>query len=585
MIEQNKKSVQEIEADKAQRIMETVAWRAGFYRANPHRFVEEVLEIHLKLFQKILLYAMMHYNYLMYLASRGQGKTFLTAIFAVVYCILFPGTIIVVSSGTLKQANEVLLKIENILMKQSSILRQEISFCNIGINDAIVMFKNTSFIVTRVSNDNARSARANILIIDEARLVDKVTLNTVLRKFLTSPRHPRYLDKPEYEHLQERNKEIYMSSAYFKSSELYEKAKSYTVNFFDDTKKYFICGLPYQVSIKENLLMRSQVEDERSEADYNEITDQMEMECLWFGDTDGGLFKFDDLNNIRRLKLGLHSLKFYNESIPVPKVSAQNKRILSVDIALMASNKRKRNDATAIYINDALKVTDVSYQSNMVFGQTFEGLTTDKVGIIVMRYFYEYNCTDLVLDTNGNGLGVYDFIIKDQYDSETGKIYKALCAKNNQDMADRCKVKDANKVVWCVKATSAFNNEIALLLRNGIKNGKINFLISELNCEESLAKDYKPYKKLNLKLKDEMKMPYVETTMAVYELIKLKHYIKNGNVVVVEPSGFRKDRYSSIAYNFWCVRQLELELRPSTNDVEDLVNKLTIRKGSVHKDR
>lgn len=184
-----------------------------------------------------------------------------------------------------------------------------------------------------------------------------------------------------------------------------------------------------------------------------------------------------------------------------------------------------------------------------------------------------------------NGLGVYDFIIKDQYDSETGKIYKALCAKNNQDMAERCKVKDANKVVWCVKATSAFNNEIALLLRNGIKNGKINFLISELNCEESLAKDYKPYKKLNLKLKDEMKMPYVETTMAVYELIKLKHYIKNGNVVVVEPSGFRKDRYSSIAYNFWCVRQLELELKPSTNDVEDLVKKLTIRKGSVHKDR
>lgn len=412
MIEQNKKSVQEIEADKAQRIMETVAWRAGFYRANPHRFVEEVLEIHLKTFQKILLYAMMHYNYIMYLAARGQGKTFLTAIFAVVYCILYPGTIIVVSSGTLKQANEVLLKIENILMKQSSILRQEISFCNIGVNDAIVMFKHGSFIVTRVSNDNARSARANILIIDEARLVDKVTLNTVLRKFLTSPRHPRYLDKPEYEHLQERNKEIYMSSAYFKSSELYEKAKSYTVNFFDDTKKYFICGLPYQVSIKENLLMRSQVEDERSEADYNEITDQMEMECLWFGDTDGGLFKFDDLNNIRRLKLGLHSLKFYNESIPVPKVSAQNKRILSVDIALMASNKRKRNDATAIYINDALKVTDVSYQSNMVFGQTFEGLTTDKVGIIVMRYFYEYNCTDLVLDTNGKTLPLLSVMIK-----------------------------------------------------------------------------------------------------------------------------------------------------------------------------
>lgn len=73
MIEERKKSIQELEADKAQKIMEIVAWRAGFYRANPQRFVEEVLEIKLKLFQKILLYAMMHFDYIMYLAARGQG--------------------------------------------------------------------------------------------------------------------------------------------------------------------------------------------------------------------------------------------------------------------------------------------------------------------------------------------------------------------------------------------------------------------------------------------------------------------------------------------------------------------------------
>lgn len=71
MISENKKSVQQVAQDKERKIMETVAWRAGFYRANPQRFVEEVLEIHLKLFQKILLWVMMHYNYFMYLAARG----------------------------------------------------------------------------------------------------------------------------------------------------------------------------------------------------------------------------------------------------------------------------------------------------------------------------------------------------------------------------------------------------------------------------------------------------------------------------------------------------------------------------------
>ena len=61
----------------------------------------------------------MHFNFAMYLAARGQGKTYLTALFCCVRCILFPGTKIVVSSGTLKQANEVLLKIQDDFMKRS----------------------------------------------------------------------------------------------------------------------------------------------------------------------------------------------------------------------------------------------------------------------------------------------------------------------------------------------------------------------------------------------------------------------------------------------------------------------------------
>ena len=39
----NVKTQREIEKDKEQKIMETVAWRAGYYRANPQRFVSEVL--------------------------------------------------------------------------------------------------------------------------------------------------------------------------------------------------------------------------------------------------------------------------------------------------------------------------------------------------------------------------------------------------------------------------------------------------------------------------------------------------------------------------------------------------------------
>lgn len=574
------KSQTEIEKDKQQKIMETIAWKAGYYRANPHRYVSEVLGLSLKWFQQILLWCMMHYNFVMYLAARGQGKTYLTALFCCVRCILFPGTKIVVSSGTLKQANEVLLKIQDDFMKQSSILRSEIEKCNIGQNDASIYFKNGSWIKTRTSSENSRSARANCIVVDEFRMVDETVINTVLRKFLTSPRQPKYLQKPEYAHMQERNKEIYMSSAYFKSSWAYKKAQSYTLNFFDDTKKYFICGLPYQVSVREGLLSRSQLEDEMSEADYNELVQQMEMECLWFGDTDGSLFKFDELTARRRLRKAFPPLSFCNDKITIPKLTSTGKRILSIDVALMQSTKKKKNDASAIFINDLIQVNDTAYQSNFVYGETFEGLKTDELGMIVMKYFYEYQCTDLVLDTNGIGLGVYDFITKDQICQENGKRYQAMTCINDKDMAERCKVRDANKVVWSVKANANFNNEICVLLRNGIQNGKINFLIPEQDADSSLKETYKGYFKMSPTEQAKLKMSYIQTTFAVYELVKLDHEVKNGNIKVKEVEGMRKDRYSSIAYSYWCACQLELKLKPKTQSTQSLINKLPIRQPS-----
>ena len=573
---ENKKTVKEIAQDKEQKIMETVAWRAAYYRANPHRFVEEVLGIHLKLFQKILLWAMMQYNYFMFIAARGIGKSWLTALFCVVRCILYPGSKIVVCSGTLKQANGVLLKIQNELMKNSPILCSEIEKCNIGTNDAIIIFKNGSWITTTTSTDNARSARANIIVVDEFRMVDETILNLVLRKFLTSPRQPGYLNKPEYENMQERNKEIYMSSAYFKSSWAWKKLQAYVVNFFDDTKRYFCCGLPYQLSIKEGLLSREQIRDEMSEADFNELAFEMEMGTMWFGDMGDNLFKFDEIDRRRKIKCAFMPLKFYNDKIKVPDLFPTERRILSVDVALMGSSKKKKNDASALYINSAIQSDNTTYHSNIVYGETFEGLTTDELGIIVMRYFYKYKCTDLVLDTNGLGISIADYISRDQYDSETGDTYKALCCCNDDDMAARCKVKDANRVMWSIKATSNFNNDICVGLRAAIQNGKISFLIPEDDCEEEITKMYKAYSKLTATEQAYIKMPYVQTTMAEYELIKLDHEIKNGNIKVKEKPGMRKDRYSSIAYNYWCACQLELKLRPKQN-TEDLVSRLTIK--------
>ena len=74
------------------------------------------------------------------------------------------------------------------------------------------------------------------------------------------PRHPRYLDKPEYANLQEMNKELYLSSASYASEELYDKLKAYVANMLTPDLNYFACDLPYQLSIKEGILMKQQIE-------------------------------------------------------------------------------------------------------------------------------------------------------------------------------------------------------------------------------------------------------------------------------------------------------------------------------------
>ena len=78
-------------------------------------------------------------------------------------------------------------------------------------------------------------------------------------------------------------------------------------------------------------------------------------------------------------------------------------------------------------------------------------------------------------------------------------------------------------------------------------------------------------------------MAFLQTTLAVYELIKLQTVINSNDIKVKELPGMRKDRYSSLAYNQWCASQLELQLRPNYIDTQTLVNQLVIRRGRYGK--
>lgn len=488
----------------------------------------------------------------------------MVGLFCCVRCILFPRTKICIASSTRSQANEVLLKIKDDFMKNygwgSENLKREITSYKIGQNESMIEFANGSWIKVVTASDSGRGSRANILVVDEFRMVSLNVINTVLRRFLTAPRQPGYLSNPKYAGMQERNKEIYMSSAWYKDSWSFEKVKAYCANMVDENKEYFICSLPYQVSVKENLLQREQIADEMSEADFDDIKFSMEMESLFWGDTDGSFFSFDDIYSRRKLKNPMYPPSVINnKTYKIPDLKPEERRILSVDVALMASKKHK-NDASAIIINSAMPTNGGSYIANIVWMENHEGLNADELALIVRRLYSTYKCTDLVLDTAGIGITVFDKLAQDMIDPETGELYQALSCRNDKDMEERCRVPNAPKVIWSIKGSASFNNDICINLRSGFKTNKINLLVHEVSADEILKSKYRGYDKMPLHEQVEYRMPYIQTSLLITELTKLEYEVKGTNVKIKEQSGMRKDRYSSLAYNYWVQCQLEREI-------------------------
>lgn len=94
-----------------------------------------------------------------------QGKSFLVAVFLCVRAILYPGSKLVIASGTRGQSINVLEKIRDDLMPKSPYLRNEIAKFQISNAEAYIKFHNDSIIKVVTASDTSRSNRANILII------------------------------------------------------------------------------------------------------------------------------------------------------------------------------------------------------------------------------------------------------------------------------------------------------------------------------------------------------------------------------------------------------------------------------------
>lgn len=497
-----------------------------------------------------------------------QGKTFLTAIFACVRAILFPGTQVVASSSTKKQAMLIYNKIEG-LRQQSSNLDNEIESMSKASDMPIIRFKNGSTIVITASNENARGHRSNVLILDERERMNEPIIDTVLKKFNANPRQPKFYNKPEYrDYPREPNKTISLSSAGMKLRPLYRVFLDHLQGAVRG-RRMFGCGLPYQISIKNGLLLKEDIEKDMEKSDFNQIHFSMEMEALFYGSSTAGFFSVDSFSKSQVEKFPLYPKWAYDliddKNFKYPEKETGELRTLSVDVAL----SNKENADNTILTVSRLIPNGNRYIRKPSFMLSLHGSHTEDLVLTIKRTFYDLDCDYALIDYRGLGIPIYDLCMEMTDDKERHTVYPAWVSFNNDTHAERCKEQSALPIVYTMVATDSMNTSMAYRFQDDLNRKYVRLPINLYDGREALS-ELNGYSRLSPETQAMFEVQYEQFDSLIMESVNMGYTINKSGTITFVKQGDKKDRYSSVTYANFLADLLEKDLSDTqSGDWED----------------
>ena len=559
--------------NKRERLDEGVKIWTSFYRQNVHRFVADYLEIQLKPFQVVLLYMIEKNLKSCLITTRGLGKSWLIALYCCCRCILYPGQKVIVSCETKEQSRNLIReKIVNELMNMSPNLRKEINprEIKIGTNESYVKFKNGSTIIAINASENTRGKRAHILVVDEYVQIKNGfdTLTKILQPFLQVVRQPKYLQNPKYAHLQEENKQIYASSAWYADHWSYDLYKDYVEKMLIGESS-FVCNLPYNIALKYGLMTQKRLDEIMNDPNLSEEAFLMEYSAMFYDLGDGAYIKPSDIINNRTIVKPWYpptDIEYIAEkgkrniSWKEDRTSKQELRVLGCDIALAQGDK---NDNTVIHYSVSIPKGD-KYITEVKYSEAINGGTAKAIALRLKQLYFDGDCDYIVMDIAGLGLAVLDALGEYTFDTERDIKYPPMCCFNKEDKKERCGYREAIPCIYGIVANEEINNAIAVTLKASLNNHTLKFLVNEFEGEDWLNEN-KNFQMLEASEKVRLMYPYVQTTLTQMEIIKLQTEITRKGIKLVEFGSNRKDRYSALAYMNLFIREKENELKKPKN--------------------
>ena len=553
------------EQDKRKRVKQ---WTT-FYRRNINIYIEQRLRIKLRPFQHIMLYLMGVSQTFWAICSRGLSKTFTCALYSVAMLLLYSNNEIIIVSSAIRQANLIVTeKIEKEMMSLSPILRQMkedglIWFKN--ENDCRCMYAwNGSSIKVLPEEESARGNRSCILIAEEARALTKSKYDSIFREMLR-PRNVPYRGLSEYqdEIYADKAKEIFLTSAHFKSHWIWTAFKKCVTNCYNDRHdEYNFYAGDIFVAIYHGI--KTWTEYRKSKSGSDELAFRMETLNEMVGEAEGAYFTLEmfQKNQILTKAFRPPTNAEFNAGVDHKnrKKKANEYRILAADLAFTenAEGKSEEADRCALAIICVICKQDGTVARNLEYLDSMSGGDDKAVQQRIRELYWDLDIDYIIFDVNSGGENYFNSLTTPWQHPERTDWNShgfGLCNELDLQFVAQGKINEYRQrtvdpeAIPCLipmRATTELNSNMWKSLWKALNNGALRLLEDELQIEKKM--DDAKFVLMTSEEKMLFKNPYVQTSMLIAEGINLSQTWRNGTLTLSQPRSGHKDRCSAVQY-------------------------------------
>ena len=526
----------------------------AYWREYPDMFVEFLCggpdapadTLHLYFYQRVFLRAVMRHRYTYATFPRAYSKSFLSVLVLLLRCVLFPNSHLFVTTGGKEQAAGILKEKVDELCKLIPGMKNEIDWSRgktkSGKDNIEIIFKNGSKLDIMAARQSSRGKRATGGLMEECILIDQTLLNEVIIPTMNVDR--RLPDGTRHKEETVNKSQIYVTTAGWKSSFAYEKLIELVIKMVIEPDEAFVLGGTWRVPVLEGLLQRTFVNDLKTSGTYNDASFAREYESEWSGDAENAYFSVERFDKYRVLLQ------------PEYEYSGRSNKSAYYVIGVDVGRKGCTTEAVVIKVTPQTQGASLKSVVNIY---TYDEEHFETQAINLKKLYYKYKARKLVIDGNGLGIGLLDYMVKGQVDPETGDFLPDFGVENDEDKFYK-KYKTENTetdAIYIIKANMPINTEAHSYVQTQLSSGKIKFLIDESQAKVKLL-GTKIGQTMEPEKRNEYLKPFVETTILREQMLNLIEDNEGVNIILkMANRSVGKDKFSAFEYALYYIKQEE----------------------------